>query len=85
MLIKCNFFWSYAEVDGKVGGVHSRPLDSDDLRMIEEDLSKQIGSSPRDAEWEDEPEFEPYVTGLENGGRCTLPHFVSCGISLQCM
>uniref|UniRef100_A0A672GZ31 Autophagy related 2A n=1 Tax=Salarias fasciatus TaxID=181472 RepID=A0A672GZ31_SALFA len=25
------------------GGVHSRPLDSDDLRMIEEDLSKQLG------------------------------------------
>uniref|UniRef100_A0A672GZR9 Autophagy related 2A n=1 Tax=Salarias fasciatus TaxID=181472 RepID=A0A672GZR9_SALFA len=34
----------------KCGGVHSRPLDSDDLRMIEEDLSKQLGSSPRDHE-----------------------------------
>ncbi|KAJ0049937.1 hypothetical protein NL108_005250 [Boleophthalmus pectinirostris] len=55
------------EVDSKVGGVHCRPLDSDDFRMIEEDLSKQLGSSPRDAEWEDEAELEPYVTGLENG------------------
>lgn len=55
------------EVDCKVGGVHSRPLDSDDLRMIEEDLSKQLGSSPKDTEWDDEPELEPYVTGLENG------------------
>uniref|UniRef100_A0A3B3ZN14 Uncharacterized protein n=1 Tax=Periophthalmus magnuspinnatus TaxID=409849 RepID=A0A3B3ZN14_9GOBI len=50
-----------------LGGVHCRPLDSDDFRMIEEDLSKQLGSSPRDAEWEDEVELEPYVTGLENG------------------
>lgn len=55
------------EVDSKVGGVLNRPLDSDDLRMIEEDLSKQLGSSPKDAEWEDDPELEPYVTGLENG------------------
>ncbi|KAJ0002898.1 hypothetical protein NQD34_008047 [Periophthalmus magnuspinnatus] len=54
------------EVDSKAGGVHCRPLDSDDFRMIEEDLSKQLGSSPRDAEWEDEVELEPYVTGLEN-------------------
>uniref|UniRef100_A0A673AS39 Autophagy related 2A n=1 Tax=Sphaeramia orbicularis TaxID=375764 RepID=A0A673AS39_9TELE len=50
----------------KCGGVHSRPLDSDDLRMIEEDLSKQLGSSPRD-EWDDDPDLEPYITGLENG------------------
>uniref|UniRef100_A0A3Q3JKP4 Autophagy related 2A n=1 Tax=Monopterus albus TaxID=43700 RepID=A0A3Q3JKP4_MONAL len=48
-------------------GVHSRPLDTDDLRMIEEDLSKQLGSSPRDGEWEAEPELEPYITLLENG------------------
>uniref|UniRef100_A0A8C4NVQ3 Autophagy related 2A n=1 Tax=Dicentrarchus labrax TaxID=13489 RepID=A0A8C4NVQ3_DICLA len=49
------------------GGVHSRPLDSDDLRMIEEDLSKQLGSSPRDREWDVEPDLEPYITSLENG------------------
>ncbi len=48
--------------------MHSRPLDSDDLRMIEEDLSKQLGSSPRDREWDTEPDMEPYVTSLENGG-----------------
>ncbi|CAL9707012.1 unnamed protein product [Knipowitschia caucasica] len=55
------------ELDNKVGGVLCRPMDSDDLRMIEEDLSKQLGSSPRDEDWEDEAELEPYVTGLENG------------------
>ncbi|KAM6923372.1 autophagy-related protein 2 homolog A [Xenentodon cancila] len=55
------------ETEIKHGGVHSRPLDSDDLRMIEEDLSKQLGSSPRDREWETEPDLEPYVTTLENG------------------
>uniref|UniRef100_A0A8C2XJ07 Autophagy related 2A n=1 Tax=Cyclopterus lumpus TaxID=8103 RepID=A0A8C2XJ07_CYCLU len=44
-----------------------RPLDSDDLRMIEDDLSKQLGSSPRDREWETEPDLEPFITGLENG------------------
>uniref|UniRef100_A0A673AS45 Autophagy related 2A n=1 Tax=Sphaeramia orbicularis TaxID=375764 RepID=A0A673AS45_9TELE len=47
----------------KCGGVHSRPLDSDDLRMIEEDLSKQLGSSPRD-EWDDDPDLEPYITEM---------------------
>uniref|UniRef100_A0A3P8V0S0 Autophagy related 2A n=1 Tax=Cynoglossus semilaevis TaxID=244447 RepID=A0A3P8V0S0_CYNSE len=51
----------------KRGGVLSRPLDSDDFRMIEEDLSKQLGSSPRDRDWDEEPDLEPYVTGLENG------------------
>ncbi|XP_041653204.1 autophagy-related protein 2 homolog A isoform X2 [Cheilinus undulatus] len=55
------------EPETKHGGICSRPLDSDDLRMIEEDLSKQLGSSPRDREWDDEPDMEPYVTGLENG------------------
>lgn len=51
-------------------GVHSRPLDSEDLRLIEEDLSKQLSSSPgdRDPDWDEEPEMEPYLTGLENGG-----------------
>lgn len=57
-----------AEPETKCGGVHSRPLDSDDLRMIEEDLSKQLGSSPRDRNWDAEPSLEPYITGLENGG-----------------
>uniref|UniRef100_M3ZLU5 Autophagy related 2A n=1 Tax=Xiphophorus maculatus TaxID=8083 RepID=M3ZLU5_XIPMA len=51
----------------KCGGVNSRPLDSEDLRLIEEDLSKQLGSSPKDREWENEPHLEPYVTSLENG------------------
>nr|XP_043897069.1 autophagy-related protein 2 homolog A isoform X2 [Solea senegalensis] len=55
------------EPESKCGGVHSRPLDSDDLRLIEEDLSKQLGSSPRDREWDEEPDLEPFVTGLENG------------------
>uniref|UniRef100_A0A3B5Q3M0 Autophagy related 2A n=1 Tax=Xiphophorus maculatus TaxID=8083 RepID=A0A3B5Q3M0_XIPMA len=52
---------------GTCGGVNSRPLDSEDLRLIEEDLSKQLGSSPKDREWENEPHLEPYVTSLENG------------------
>uniref|UniRef100_A0A8C9Z9Z1 Autophagy related 2A n=1 Tax=Sander lucioperca TaxID=283035 RepID=A0A8C9Z9Z1_SANLU len=51
----------------KCGGAFSRPLDSDDLRLIEEDLGKQLGSSPRDEEWDTEPDLEPYITGLENG------------------
>ncbi|XP_031604987.1 autophagy-related protein 2 homolog A [Oreochromis aureus] len=55
------------EPETKCGGVHSRPLDSDDLRMIEEDLGKQLGSSPRDDEWETEPDLESFVTGMENG------------------
>ncbi|XP_029021444.1 autophagy-related protein 2 homolog A [Betta splendens] len=54
------------EPEGKCGRVHSRPLDSDDLRMIEDDLSKQLGSSPRGREWEAD-ELEPYDTSLENG------------------
>uniref|UniRef100_A0A669CNR2 Autophagy related 2A n=1 Tax=Oreochromis niloticus TaxID=8128 RepID=A0A669CNR2_ORENI len=56
-----------AVIGGICGGVHSRPLDSDDLRMIEEDLGKQLGSSPRDDEWETEPDLESFVTGMENG------------------
>uniref|UniRef100_A0A3P9I7C6 Autophagy related 2A n=1 Tax=Oryzias latipes TaxID=8090 RepID=A0A3P9I7C6_ORYLA len=55
------------EPESKGGGVLSRPLDSDDLRMIEEDLGKQLGSSPRDGDWETETEPEHYVTSLENG------------------
>ncbi|RVE67358.1 hypothetical protein OJAV_G00102230 [Oryzias javanicus] len=55
------------EPESKGGGVLSRPLDSDDLRMIEEDLGKQLGSSPRDRDWEAETEPEHYVTSLENG------------------
>ncbi|XP_054889953.1 autophagy-related protein 2 homolog A [Poeciliopsis prolifica] len=55
------------EPEQKCGGVNSRPLDSEDLRLIEEDLSKQLGSSPKDREWENEPHLEPYVTSLENG------------------
>ncbi|KAM4732434.1 autophagy-related protein 2 homolog A [Anableps anableps] len=55
------------EPEQKCGGVNSRPLDSEDLRLIEEDLSKQLESSPKDREWENEPDLEPYVTSLENG------------------
>lgn len=71
------FFWTilirysllyYPEPETKCGRVHSRPLDSDDMRMIEEDLGKQLGSSPRDDEWETEPDLESFVTGMENGG-----------------
>lgn len=57
-----------SEPEQKCSGVNSRPLDSEDLRLIEDDLSKQLGSSPKDREWENEPDLEPYVTSLENGG-----------------
>uniref|UniRef100_A0AAQ5X0H3 Autophagy related 2A n=1 Tax=Amphiprion ocellaris TaxID=80972 RepID=A0AAQ5X0H3_AMPOC len=52
------------DIETKCGGVHSRPLDSDDLRMIEEDLGKQLGSSPRERDWETEPDLEPFVTEM---------------------
>ncbi|KAJ8405135.1 hypothetical protein AAFF_G00321260 [Aldrovandia affinis] len=52
-------------------GARSRPLGSEDLRLIEEDLSKQLGSdlSERDdgGEGEMEPEDDPFISGLENG------------------
>lgn len=40
--------------------------------MIEENLSKQLGSSPRDMEWDAEPSLEPFVTGFENGGKQSI-------------
>ncbi|XP_062856469.1 autophagy-related protein 2 homolog A isoform X2 [Trichomycterus rosablanca] len=47
------------------GASHSRPLGSDDLRLIEEDLSKQLSvdTTERDLELN----TEPYLSGLENG------------------
>jgi len=45
--------------------------------MIEEDLSKQLGSSPSYQEYETEPDLEPYVTSLENGGNLKLTHSLS--------
>lgn len=36
--------------------------------MIEDDLSKQLGSSPRDREWDEDLNMEPYITSMENGG-----------------
>ncbi|KAI4893707.1 hypothetical protein NFI96_012162 [Prochilodus magdalenae] len=51
---------------GGVGiGGHSRPLGSDDLRLIEEDLSKQLSTDM--AERDLELDADPYVFGLENG------------------
>ncbi|XP_053361603.1 autophagy-related protein 2 homolog A isoform X1 [Clarias gariepinus] len=46
-------------------GAHSRPLGSDDLKLIEEDLSKQLSvdSTDRDLELN----TEPYICTLENG------------------
>uniref|UniRef100_A0A672Q8Q3 Autophagy related 2A n=1 Tax=Sinocyclocheilus grahami TaxID=75366 RepID=A0A672Q8Q3_SINGR len=51
---------------GVSGGGVSRPLGSDDLRLIEEDLSKQLNSEMYDRDLE--LEAEPYVTSMENGG-----------------
>ncbi|XP_012988930.2 autophagy-related protein 2 homolog A [Esox lucius] len=50
-------------------GVHSRPLDSDDLRLIEDDLSKLLSASPGELEQDCDPEddMDPYFSGLENG------------------
>ncbi|XP_051506271.1 autophagy-related protein 2 homolog A-like [Myxocyprinus asiaticus] len=46
------------------GGI-SRPLDSDDLRLIEEDLGKQLNAEMIDRDLE--LNTEPYVTTIENG------------------
>lgn len=51
------------------GGAQSRPLGSDDLRLIEEDLSKQLSVDTVDQDLE--PNTEPYVCSLENGGEMT--------------
>ncbi|XP_047658028.1 autophagy-related protein 2 homolog A isoform X3 [Tachysurus fulvidraco] len=46
------------------GGAPSRPLGSDDLKLIEEDLSKQLSvDTDRDLELN----TEPYMSSLENG------------------
>uniref|UniRef100_A0A4W4GDZ6 Autophagy related 2A n=1 Tax=Electrophorus electricus TaxID=8005 RepID=A0A4W4GDZ6_ELEEL len=46
-------------------GGHSRPLGSDDLRLIEEDLSKQLSTDVADRDLE--LDGEPYICSLENG------------------
>lgn len=51
---------------GVSGGGVSRPLGSDDLRLIEEDLSKQLNSEMYERDLE--LDAEPYVNSLENGG-----------------
>ncbi|XP_050983369.1 autophagy-related protein 2 homolog A isoform X1 [Labeo rohita] len=50
---------------GVSGGGVSRPLGSDDLRLIEEDLSKQLNSEMYERDLE--LDAEPYVNSLENG------------------
>ncbi|KAG7276950.1 LOW QUALITY PROTEIN: hypothetical protein CRUP_010270 [Coryphaenoides rupestris] len=55
------------EPESKGTGVHSQPLDPEDLRLIEEDLGKQLDSSPRDREWDEELDMDPYLYGMENG------------------
>ncbi|KAG7464450.1 hypothetical protein MATL_G00165720 [Megalops atlanticus] len=54
------------ETDPRGGeGSPSRPLGSEDLRLIEEDLSKQLGSDL--GEGEQELQGDPFLSGLENG------------------
>uniref|UniRef100_A0A8C1CSU8 Autophagy related 2A n=1 Tax=Cyprinus carpio carpio TaxID=630221 RepID=A0A8C1CSU8_CYPCA len=55
---------------GVSGGGVSRPLGSDDLRLIEEDLSKQLNSEMYDRDLE--LEAEPYVTSMEHGGETRI-------------
>uniref|UniRef100_A0A8B9H989 Autophagy related 2A n=1 Tax=Astyanax mexicanus TaxID=7994 RepID=A0A8B9H989_ASTMX len=50
---------------GPGGSSHSRPLGSDDLRLIEEDLSKQLSVDTADRD--SELDADPYICGLENG------------------
>ncbi|XP_057204911.1 autophagy-related protein 2 homolog A isoform X2 [Triplophysa rosa] len=50
---------------GVSGGGVSRPLGSDDLRLIEEDLSKQLNAEMMDRDLE--LDAEPYVNRVENG------------------
>uniref|UniRef100_A0A671SK87 Autophagy-related protein 2 homolog A-like n=1 Tax=Sinocyclocheilus anshuiensis TaxID=1608454 RepID=A0A671SK87_9TELE len=59
---------------GVSGGGVSRPLGSDDLRLIEEDLSKQLNSEMHDRDLE--LEAEPYVTSMENGAFSCNPSSV---------
>ncbi|XP_059918225.1 autophagy-related protein 2 homolog A [Gadus macrocephalus] len=55
------------EPESKGPGVHSQPLEPDDLRLIEEDLSKQLDSSPRDRDWDEDGDMDPFLYGMENG------------------
>ncbi|KAB5571342.1 hypothetical protein PHYPO_G00223950 [Pangasianodon hypophthalmus] len=50
---------------GGGAGAQSRPLGSDDLRLIEEDLSKQLSVDTVDRDLE--LNTEPYICSLENG------------------
>lgn len=52
------------------GGAPSRPLGSDDLKLIEEDLSKQLSVDTVDRDLE--LNTEPYVSSLENGGEVVM-------------
>ncbi|KAF4091423.1 hypothetical protein AMELA_G00036730 [Ameiurus melas] len=54
-----------SNMHGGVGGAQSRPLGSDDLKLIEEDLSKQLSVDTVDRDLE--LNTEPYVYSLENG------------------
>lgn len=55
---------------GGVGGAQSRPLGTDDLKLIEEDLSKQLSVDTVDRDLE--LNTEPYIYSLENGGEVAM-------------
>ncbi|XP_066575184.1 autophagy-related protein 2 homolog A [Amia ocellicauda] len=59
----------HTEPAGGAEAGHSRPLGSDDLRLIEEDLSKQLsGDSGGERERGSDGEGDYFLSSLENGG-----------------
>lgn len=61
---------------GGVGGAQSRPLGTDDLKLIEEDLSKQLSVDTVDRDLE--LNTEPYIYSLENGGEVACIFYLNC-------
>jgi len=67
--VQCSFSLCLSEGSGGgglSGGGVSRPLGSDDLRLIEEDLSKQLNTEMYDRDLE--LDSEPYISTMVNGG-----------------
>lgn len=66
LTLSLTFSEGSSNTHGGGGGAQSRPLVSDDLRLIEEDLSKQLSVDTVDRD--QELNTEPFICTLENGG-----------------
>ncbi|MBN3300118.1 ATG2A protein, partial [Amia calva] len=76
----------HTEPAGGAEAGHSRPLGSDDLRLIEEDLSKQLsGDSGGERERGSDGEGDYFLSSLENGGVecCVAEMFYSMGAGMS--